>query len=198
MSTTMYVWLVEPAPFELAWKDYQSEPPRRIPEAFHPRGSLKESEYSTPTIDQERSIEDDYFFSSPSVLMEFSGIIDSLTHQSYQTYKSRSRSNHFQAFRAFVYPFLICAPHATWNEFGGETGIVISPSTLRAVLRYRSLVDTTKLESDFESLGGCEPWKQREFKHFTSFERFSRYFDRFRVIAQEAIDANRMVYVGIF
>jgi hypothetical protein len=75
---------------------------------------------------------------------------------------------------------------------------VISPSSLHAVLRYRSFVDTKKLQSDFESLGGRDPWKQWEFKHFTSFERFSRYFDRFEVIAQEAIAVNRMIYVGIF
>jgi hypothetical protein len=193
----MIPWLFDIEPFEVAWKTYLGEKPR-IPEPFHPHGRLKEDEYSSPSIDQGLSTQEKTIVRSTRVHFEFSEIVDSLTHQSYSTFKKRMRSDSFQAFRAFVSPFLICSPHRPWNDFGGDVGLAISPRSLHGILRYRWMVDTGTLESDFDALGGCDPWKQWEFKHFTSFERFSSYFDRYVNLAKEAIDTDRVLFIGIY
>jgi hypothetical protein len=193
----MIPWLLDPDPFETAMREYLSEKPR-IPGPFFPPGRLKEHEFSSPAVDAALSDEDEYFFHSPSVHFEFCWVVDSLVHQAFLTRKAKSRSDNVQLFRAFIGPFLICAPHRPWNEYGGDIGTALSPQSLRGVNRYRALCDFDSLQTNFHSLGGREPWKNRDFKHFVEFADFRSYSDRLAALVNEGIETDRALLIGVY
>ncbi len=197
MSMSMIPWLLEPDPFQTAMRVYLSETPR-IPGPFFPSNRLKDHEFNSPTVDAGLSEENEFFFRSPRVHFEFCSVVDSLVHQAFSTRKTRSRSDNVQLFRAFVGPFLICAPHRPWNEYGGDIGTALSPQSLRGVIRYRELCDFDSLQMDFQSLGGREPWKNREFKHFVEFADFRSYSDRLTALVNEGIETHRVLLIGVY
>jgi hypothetical protein len=197
MSVSMIAWLLKEGPFESAVGKYLLETPT-IPQPFYPPDQLEEHEFCIPDVDSEQSDEQEYFFCSPRVHFEFCTVVDSLVHQAFSTRKLKSRSDNFQLFRSFISPFLICAPYRPWNEYGGNIGTAISPRALRGVLRYRTLCDFDSLQVDFDSLGGKDPWRGRDFNHFLRYEDFRSYIDRFSALVSEATEKNLVLLIGVY
>jgi hypothetical protein len=197
MSMSMIPWLLEPAPFEASMKRYL-EQTSKIPEPFYPPDRLEAEDYSSPASDSGFTDEQEFFFCSPRVHFEFCKIVDSLVHRAFSTRKLIARSDNFQLFRSFVGPFLICAPHRPWNEYGGNIGTALSPQSLRGLLRYCTLCDFESLQADFDSLGGKDPWKDREFTYFVGYGEFRSYIDRFAALVNEAIDNQRTLLIGVY